>query len=197
MSNLVPEAIVADTDTTQKRILDAALQEFSQFGIAGARVERIAKAASTSKERLYAYFRSKEALYWTVAEAELARLAEATHLDASNLPEYAGRLFDYYEDRPQSFRILTWGQLEASAAGGSSVHWKSLVENKVTKVAEAQSVGSIDPTWNAAELLTLVSQTAASWALKPAQTERQRRRTVVVEAVRRLTEVTSVPRSGT
>jgi len=180
---------MADSDTTQKRILDAALQEFSQFGIAGARVERIAKAASTSKERLYAYFRSKEALYWHVAESELTRLAEATHMDATDLPEYAGRVFDYYEDHPQSFRILTWGQLESSAAEGSSVHWKSLLETKVTKIAEAQSLGRIDPTWSAAELLALVSHTAATWALKSAPAERQRRRAVVVEAVRRLTEV--------
>jgi len=180
---------MADSDTTQKRILDAALQEFSRFGIAGARVERIAKAASTSKERLYAYFRSKEALYWIVAEAELARLAEATHMDATDLPEYAGRVFDYYEDHPQSFRILTWGQLESSAAEGASAHWKSILETKATKIAGAQAQGLVDPTWSAAELLALVSQIAATWALRSLPAERQRRRAAVAEAVRRWTEV--------
>ncbi|MET7403936.1 helix-turn-helix domain-containing protein, partial [Dactylosporangium sp. NPDC005572] len=54
-------------DSTGDRIIAAAVTEFAQHGIAGARVERIARAARTSKERVYAYFRSKEALYRFVA----------------------------------------------------------------------------------------------------------------------------------
>ncbi|WP_373310185.1 helix-turn-helix domain-containing protein, partial [Streptomyces purpurascens] len=43
-------------------MLAAAMEEFAGHGIAGARVDRIAKLAKTSKERVYAYFRSKDAL---------------------------------------------------------------------------------------------------------------------------------------
>jgi len=181
---------LSDSETTEGRILDAALQEFAQYGIAGSRVERIAKAASTSKERLYAYFRSKEALYWHVAEAELSRLALASNLDVGDLPEYAGRLFDYYEEHPMSYRLMTWGQLEAPSKGASSRHWNEILDAKIEKVTEAQRLGMVDSRWDAAELLNLVSQTAAAWALRPDPDVRQKRRTVVVEAVRRLTKPT-------
>jgi AcrR family transcriptional regulator len=185
---------MGDSETTQNRILEAAIHEFAAHGIAGARVERIAQLASTSKERLYAYFRSKKTLYWHVAENELSRLAQATKLDVADLPEYAGRLFDYYEDHPESYRLIAWGQLEASETGESSAQWKTIVEEKVRKIAGAQEENLIDPTWSAFEILALVSQTAATWALPrdsmgEGQDEwagRARRRTVVVEAVRRL-----------
>jgi AcrR family transcriptional regulator len=44
------------------RILDAALEEFSTHGVAGARVDRIASAADCNKNLLYVYFGSKENL---------------------------------------------------------------------------------------------------------------------------------------
>ena len=38
----------------------------------GARIDRIAKAAAASKERLYAHFTDKEALFRSVAGADMA-----------------------------------------------------------------------------------------------------------------------------
>ncbi|MET7322823.1 TetR family transcriptional regulator, partial [Streptomyces sp. NPDC005549] len=66
---------------TRERILTAAMAEFARHGIAGARVDRIAKLARTSKERVYAYFRGKEALYAAVAAREYLVIAEATQMD--------------------------------------------------------------------------------------------------------------------
>ncbi|WSS45606.1 TetR/AcrR family transcriptional regulator [Streptomyces sp. NBC_01187] len=60
--------------------------EFSQHGIAGARIDRIAKAARTSKERVYAYFSSKVALYRFVSAQELAAVAEPTRMDPTTCP---------------------------------------------------------------------------------------------------------------
>jgi TetR/AcrR family transcriptional regulator len=50
-------------DQTRARILDAAVQQFSVNGLAGARTEQIADAAGVNKALLYYYFKSKEALY--------------------------------------------------------------------------------------------------------------------------------------
>ena len=50
-------------DQTRARILDAAVREFSENGLAGARTEQIAEAAGVNKALLYYYFKSKEALY--------------------------------------------------------------------------------------------------------------------------------------
>jgi len=62
-------------DQTRARILDAATREFSANGLAGARTERIAEAASVNKALLYYYFRSKDALYAAALEAVAARMA--------------------------------------------------------------------------------------------------------------------------
>ncbi len=50
-------------DQTRARILEAAVREFSENGLAGARTERIAEAAGVNKALLYYYFQGKEALY--------------------------------------------------------------------------------------------------------------------------------------
>ena len=42
------------------RILEAAEAEFTRFGVIGARIDRIAREAHASKERLYAYFGDKQ-----------------------------------------------------------------------------------------------------------------------------------------
>jgi TetR/AcrR family transcriptional regulator len=53
---------------TRGRILEAALQEFSAFGLVGARTERIATAAGVNKALLYYYFESKDNLYLAAVE---------------------------------------------------------------------------------------------------------------------------------
>ena len=55
-------------DQTRARILDAALRQFSQNGLAGARTEQIAEDAGVNKALLYYYFRSKDELYAAVIE---------------------------------------------------------------------------------------------------------------------------------
>jgi len=49
--------------TTRDRILSAALDEFTEFGQAGARVDRIARAAGVNKAMIYYHFSSKEKLF--------------------------------------------------------------------------------------------------------------------------------------
>ncbi|WP_165069384.1 TetR/AcrR family transcriptional regulator [Desulfovibrio sp. ZJ200] len=51
------------------RILDAALEEFSNKGFAAARVEDIAQRARVSKGAIYLYFSDKKALFQGVLEA--------------------------------------------------------------------------------------------------------------------------------
>jgi TetR/AcrR family transcriptional regulator len=56
-------------DHTRARILDAAIREFSENGLAGARTEQIAEAAGVNKALLYYYFSGKDALYTAALEA--------------------------------------------------------------------------------------------------------------------------------
>ncbi len=67
------------------QILDAALQEFSQAGYAGARMDDIALRAGLSKGGLYAHFPSKEAVFVALLERNLSpsRLDIEAILDAA------------------------------------------------------------------------------------------------------------------
>jgi TetR/AcrR family transcriptional regulator len=56
-------------DHTRARILDAAIREFSENGLAGARTEQIAEEAGVNKALLYYYFKGKEELYVAALEA--------------------------------------------------------------------------------------------------------------------------------
>ncbi|MFJ6129193.1 TetR family transcriptional regulator [Streptomyces griseoviridis] len=185
-------------DSTRERIVGAAKTEFSRYGIAGARVDRIAREARTSKERVYAYFRSKQALYAFVAGRELAAVAEATRLDPADLPGYAGRLFDYFTAHPERFRLMGWGRLELaemSLLDGDEAT-RGAVLSKVRQLRKAQESGQLDPAWDPVDVLTLVDQIATAWltrtdmAAVAAQLARDpgtaARRAAVVEGVRRL-----------
>lgn len=76
---------------TRQRILDAALAEFAEKGLAGARVDEIAARAGANKRMLYAYFGSKEELWLTVLErAYAAKREEERALEVADLaPEEA------------------------------------------------------------------------------------------------------------
>ncbi|WP_306256542.1 TetR family transcriptional regulator [Pararhizobium sp. IMCC21322] len=52
-----------DAAASKRRILEAALHEFSRYGHAGARMDSIAEAADVSKPMIYTYYGDKEELY--------------------------------------------------------------------------------------------------------------------------------------
>ena len=56
------------------QILDSAMEEFSQLGLAGGRVDRIAKRAGVNKAMLYYYFHSKEGLFKEVLRFHFSQL---------------------------------------------------------------------------------------------------------------------------
>ncbi len=49
--------------SSDKKIKNAALREFAQYGLEGARVDRIAQKAKINKAMIYYHFKSKEDLY--------------------------------------------------------------------------------------------------------------------------------------
>ncbi len=64
------------SDHTREKILHAALHEFSVHGLAGARVEEIAKAAGVNKAMIYYHFPGKEALFNELFQAEMELLRQ-------------------------------------------------------------------------------------------------------------------------
>lgn len=66
-----------DADRTQEVILRAAMAEFSERGLGGARVDRIAERAGINKKLIYYYFGSKDRLFLAVLEATYTDIREA------------------------------------------------------------------------------------------------------------------------
>ena len=104
---------IRDAEATRQRILGAALAEFSNKGLAGARIDVIAEAARSNKRMIYYYFDSKEQLYIAVLEQayiDMRRDEAALALDALEPPEAIRRLvhfkFDYYDAHPWLVGLL-------------------------------------------------------------------------------------------
>ncbi|MFE6852310.1 TetR family transcriptional regulator [Streptomyces sp. NPDC057674] len=184
---------------TRLRIIAAAKDEFARHGIAGARVDRIAKEARTSKERVYAYFSSKEALYRHVAEEELTALVEATQLDTADLPGYAGILFDHFTAHPDHYRLISWGRLELAASADAADLMQATISRKLDQLRDAQRAGLLDPGWEPVDVLALINQIATTWVGQPeiaaaapqADGTSAARRAALVTAVERLFPRTS------
>jgi TetR/AcrR family transcriptional regulator len=96
-------------DQTRARILAAAIRQFSENGLAGARTEQIAEAAGVNKALLYYYFRSKQDLYAAAMEAvaEGVRAASMAVLetDASAGERFLRLILNHF-DRIHSNRVF-------------------------------------------------------------------------------------------
>src|ERR1700759_1896148 len=80
-----------DAARTKQRLLDAARDEFAEYGIAGGRVERIAAAAPCNKALIYAYFNSKDALCDAAFAAHVQAHLDRVSFDGPNIPDDAVR----------------------------------------------------------------------------------------------------------
>ncbi len=94
-------------------IIEVATHEFSEKGLAGARIDVIAEAMRTSKRMIYYYFGSKEALYVAVLEAAYRRIRQIeTELHLEDMaPEEAlrklvGFTVDYQLANPDFIRLV-------------------------------------------------------------------------------------------
>lgn len=101
-----------DATDTKRRILVAAHDEFAVFGLAGARMDRIAAAARANKRSIYVHFGPKETLFDLVIETALADVSHRVPFTPNDLAGYAGALFDYLAAHPTVLRIATWARLE-------------------------------------------------------------------------------------
>lgn len=110
-----------DATDTKRRILVAADEEFSRFGLAGARVDRIAATARANKRSIYVHFGPKERLFDLVVAQALSAMSENVPFTPDDLPGYAGALFDYLMADPAILRLITWAGLERPEATDAEV----------------------------------------------------------------------------
>lgn len=102
-----------DPARTMADIIEVATHEFSEKGLAGARIDVIAEAMRTSKRMIYYYFGSKEALYIAVLEEAYRRIREieaGLHLEdltpEDALRKLVGFTVDYQLANPDFIRLV-------------------------------------------------------------------------------------------
>lgn len=182
------------TSELRDTILRAARSEFAQYGLAGARIDRIARAADASKERLYAHFKDKEALFRSVVAADGAEFLAAVTLRADAVPEFVGDLYDLACRRPEHVRMITWARLEGLSLDAPVLDdQESILARDLGVIADAQAAGYVDALWRPLELLVLLFGVALAWVHSPhpdaASTDPDivaARRAAAVEAARRM-----------
>ncbi len=181
-----------DPAATRRRLLDAAVAEFSRAGRAGARVDRIAQAAQANKRAIYDYFGDKDALFEAAAAYTSDQILDAVPFTPDDLPGYVGRLYDFHTAHPESIRLATWRTLERDPADslGDLESYRRFVDVLASR-------RDADPAVPPAELAVVLIALAPAWVLANhevlavAGTDEQHvaaRREVLVEVVTRIVQ---------
>ena len=154
---------MSEKHPTKRRLLEAATTEFAAYGIAGARVDRIAVTAGVNKAQMYAYYGSKDGLFDAVFREHNEAILDVVPFTAHDLPGYAARLYDAYVDDPKLVRLATWNRLERIPAGDLLADMAVHTAKKYEAIAEAQRAGQLDPAINPADIYSLVIALSLTW----------------------------------
>ena len=106
-------------EETRRDIIDAAMKEFAEKGLAGARVDDIAARTRTTKPMIYYHFGSKEKLYAAVMEEAYGGVRskeQGLHLDdlppLSALQRLVEVTFDHHAAHPEHVRLVCVENME-------------------------------------------------------------------------------------
>jgi AcrR family transcriptional regulator len=189
----VYDSPVRSTTELRGEILAAARTEFAQYGLAGARIDRIAKSAHASKERLYAHFGDKEALFREVVAADVIDFFGAAVPRPDAVAEWVGNLYDLMCARPEHLRMMMWAHLEGFILDEPHTDGEPIPVQAIAAVEAAQAAGHVDRAWQPVDLLVVLFGIGLAWAHWPdpnAVTDDPtlvaHRRAIVVEAATRV-----------
>ncbi len=158
---------VRSTTALRDEILSAARAEFAQYGLAGGRIDRIARTAQASKERLYAHFGDKEALFREVVAADSAEFFSALTLRPDAIAELAGDIYDLARSHPEHYRMITWAHLEGVRLDEPRADGQPIPDRHVAVIEAAQASGHVDPSWQPIDLLVLLIGIGLAWMHQP------------------------------
>ncbi|MEY2944154.1 MAG: hypothetical protein RLY97_2168 [Pseudomonadota bacterium] len=157
-----------DAWDTRENILAVATREFSQKGLAGARIDEIAHQTNSSKRMIYYYFGGKDELYRQVLErAYLAIRAQEQDAKFENLaPDAAlramiGHNFDYHFEHPEFVRLVMnenvhHGEHIAQIAGLKHAN-RSVIDQLAAILTKGAEIGLFRDSVDPIELHTTIS----------------------------------------
>lgn len=154
------EERVRDADRSQSTILAAARDEFAEFGLGGARVDRIAERAGLNKRLIYYYFEDKEKLFQAVLEQayrdireEEAKLRLLDLDPATAVRRLIEFTWNYYLAHPEFMTLLNSANLHKARHLAESRRARELTSPLVETLAavlergrrEGSFRGGVDP----------------------------------------------------
>jgi TetR/AcrR family transcriptional regulator len=158
---------VRNTAELRGEILEAARAEFAKYGLAGARIDRIARVAQASKERLYAHFGDKEALFREVFAADSTEFFRSVKLRPDAVPEFVGDIYDLACRRPEHLRMISWAHLEGVTLDEPHADGQPILVQDLAVIEAAQASGHVDPAWQPLDLIVLLLSIGLAWANLP------------------------------
>lgn len=147
-----------DPEATKARIFEAATEEFAAYGIAGARVDRIARSAKANKQLIYAYFGDKRQLFEQVLEKAMLDVAAAVSTDIDDIDAWVDAHIAYHRDHPEFLRLQMWEALEIAPEQITSGAARARrYQDKIEKVDDAQQRGVLRRDMPGGYLLTMLT----------------------------------------
>jgi AcrR family transcriptional regulator len=148
------EERLRDADRSQSTILAAARDEFAEFGLGGARMDRIAERAGVDKRLIYYYFENKDSLFQAVLEDTYRGIREAeTRLHLTDLPpaEALRRLteftWNYYLEHPEFLTLLNSANLHRARHLAQSQRARQLNSPLIATLGEILERGRAEGTF--------------------------------------------------
>jgi AcrR family transcriptional regulator len=133
-----------DADRSRQKILSAASLEFAEYGLSGARVDRIAEKSGFNKRLIYYYFESKDVLFTAALENAYAEIRDAERNLRLNELEPADAIkcllsftWSYYLKNPQFISLLNSENLLRGQ------HINSSSQAKITNSGLIETLGTV------------------------------------------------------
>jgi TetR/AcrR family transcriptional regulator len=140
-------------EANEERILDAALEVFSTYGLRGATVDQIAAVAGMTKPNLLYYFRRKDDIYLAVLQRTLDMwLTPLEALSAAGDPmteitAYVDRKLEMSRDNPKASRLFAMEVMQGAPVIDAVLkgRLKALVDEKAAVIAGWIEAGRLQP----------------------------------------------------
>lgn len=153
MSNKKKQSTGTQQESTKERIRHEAMKEFAAEGFAGARVDRISKAAGVNIRMIYYFFGSKEALLKDVVSEIFRQRRSALPTTHESPAELLIAYLDGFSFDPDTVRLLVWEALQTPAGSANLLtnfeERRDVIKQRVDGIRALQKKGlipaNIDP----------------------------------------------------
>jgi TetR/AcrR family transcriptional regulator len=156
-----------DPERTKARILEAAIEEFSAKGFAGARVSDIAARAGVNQQLIAYYFDSKAGLYREIGRRWRAYEVQAFPEDM-DFAEMNKRYVRASVDKRLGGRLLAWeGLADTGEDNDEAQERNARLRHEVEQIRQRQRAGELDDRFDPAALLLITMSAANALAVYP------------------------------